>query len=107
MSDQNTQAIRPASIHAARSSLLNESARRLAQRVHVALCEPNRTQIVCALRSGPLPVTEIARVIGRARSVTTQHLRIPCEAGILSRERDGRVIRYALSGDPAPARRRK
>jgi DNA-binding transcriptional ArsR family regulator len=63
--------------------------------------EPNRTQIVCALLNGPLSVTEIAEVIGRARSVTSQHLRILREAGILMKAREGRVVRYALSGDAA------
>ena len=46
-----------------------------------------RTQIVRALTPGPLPVGDLAAILGRSKSATSQHLRVLREAGIVTARR--------------------
>jgi DNA-binding transcriptional ArsR family regulator len=64
------------------------------------ICEPTRTQIVRALTPGPLSVGELATILGRSKSATSQHLRVLRDAGIVSARRRGRVVMYTLSNEP-------
>jgi ArsR family transcriptional regulator len=66
-----------------------------------ALCDPTRAQIVRALGVGPLAVTDLTRVIGRQRTVTSQHLRVLREAGLVEARRQGRSVYYRLTSVPA------
>jgi DNA-binding transcriptional ArsR family regulator len=64
-----------------------------------ALCDPTRIKIVRALRDTPLAASDLARVIGRDRAATSQHLRVLRDRGAVTSERTGNVVRYALSDD--------
>ncbi len=64
-----------------------------------ALCDPNRIKIVRALRDKTLAASDLARVIGRDRAATSQHLRVLRERGAVTSLRTGNVVRYTLSND--------
>ena len=87
----------------AREVLLNGSANTLLQSVRDIICEPTRTQIVRALTPGPLTVGEIASLLGRSKSATSQHLRVLRDGGIVLARRRGRVVIYSLAQQPMVA----
>ncbi len=64
-----------------------------------ALCDPARIKIVRALRDTTLAASDLAHVIGRNRSATSQHLRVLRELGAIVATRKGNVVRYTLSND--------
>jgi DNA-binding transcriptional ArsR family regulator len=64
-----------------------------------ALCDPNRIKIVRALRDTTLAAGDLAHVIGRTAAATSQHLRVLREAGVITAQRKGNVVRYTLSTD--------
>jgi len=64
-----------------------------------ALCDPARITIVRALRDTTLAASDVAHVIGRNRTVTSQHLRVLREHGAIVAKRQGKVVRYTLSND--------
>ncbi|MDQ2914418.1 MAG: metalloregulator ArsR/SmtB family transcription factor [Chloroflexota bacterium] len=64
-----------------------------------ALCDPTRIKIVRALRDTTLAASDLAHVIRRNRSATSQHLRVLRELGAIVAERKGNVVRYTLSND--------
>jgi DNA-binding transcriptional ArsR family regulator len=84
----------------ARASLLDTSANALLQSVRDIICEPTRTQIVRALSAGPLPVTDLASILERSKSATSQHLRVLRDAGIVTPRRRGRTVIYSLTNGP-------
>jgi len=69
------------------------------RRLLEGLCDPARIKIVRALRETPLAAGDIARVIGRTRPATSQHLRVLRELGAVVGKRKGNVVRYTLSKD--------
>jgi DNA-binding transcriptional ArsR family regulator len=84
----------------ARQTLLNGSANALLQSVRDIICEPTRTQIVRALSAGPLQVTDLATILERSKSATSQHLRVLRDAGIVIPRRKGRTVIYSLTAEP-------
>lgn len=64
-----------------------------------ALCDATRIKIVRALRDKPLAASDLAHVIGRNRSATSQHLRKLREIGAIVAKREGKIVRYELSND--------
>jgi DNA-binding transcriptional ArsR family regulator len=87
----------------ARNALLGESAAPLLQSVRDIMCEPTRTQIVRVLSAGPLAVGDLATVLDRSKSATSQHLRVLRDAGIVSAKRRGRSVMYSLNAAPIVA----
>lgn len=87
----------------ARQALLDRSANSLLQSVRDIICEPTRTQIVRALERGPLSVGELANILGRSKSATSQHLRVLRDGGVVSARRRGRVVMYSLGQAPMVA----
>jgi DNA-binding transcriptional ArsR family regulator len=84
----------------ARESLLDTSATGLLKPVREVICEPTRTQIVRALTAGPLSVGDLAAILGRSKSATSQHLRVLRDAGMVSARRRGRAVIYSLAHGP-------
>jgi DNA-binding transcriptional ArsR family regulator len=84
----------------ARDALLDGRAAALLQSARDILCEHTRTQIVRALSAGPLSVGDLAAILGRSKSATSQHLRVLRDAGIVSARRRGRAVIYSLSPGP-------
>src|SRR5437899_11337426 len=64
------------------------------------MCEPTRTQIVRVLSAGPLSVGDLASILDRSKSATSQHLRVLRDLGIVSARRRGRVVMYSLTTLP-------
>lgn len=91
----------PARIRAARAALLDERASSLLKGVRDIFCEPTRAQIVRALSTSPLRVSDLAQLLGRSKTVASRHLRVLREEGLVSRRRQGRSVFYSLSADPA------
>ena len=87
-------------VRTARQALLDGQANSLVQSVRDIICEPTRTQIVRALTPGPLSVGEIAAILSRSKSATSQHLRVLRDAGVVTARRRGRVVTYSLGNAP-------
>jgi DNA-binding transcriptional ArsR family regulator len=65
-----------------------------------ALCEPTRVKIVQALSAdNTLAAGDLAHVIGRSRSATSQHLKVLRDMGAVVGSRHGNVVRYSLAPD--------
>jgi len=62
-----------------------------------ALAEPTRYQIVKALCTGPMTVSDIAEIVELDITTVSHHLRVLFHADIATTERDGRYIYYALN----------
>src|SRR5687767_10813633 len=78
-----------------------EQVARARERIHRrAVCEPARMRIVQALSEGPLSVNDLASVIDRTPTATSQHLRILRELGLVEGERRGTVVRYRMRSGP-------
>ena len=74
-----------------RDAVLSQAANVLVDNVRAAICEPTRTQIVRVLSAGPLSVGELAAILGRSKSATSQHLRVLREGGMVAPSRRGRA----------------
>jgi DNA-binding transcriptional ArsR family regulator len=65
-----------------------------------ALCDRTRVRIIQALTSSAtLAAGDLAQVIGRSRSATSQHLRVLRDLGAVVGRRDGNIVRYSLSSE--------
>jgi len=60
-------------------------------------CEPGRLEIVRALATTPLSVSDLAAVIDRKVQATSQHLRVLRQLGVVENERRGRHVYYRLT----------
>jgi DNA-binding transcriptional ArsR family regulator len=90
-------------VRVGRESLLSASAASLLQPVREIMCEPTRTQIVRALSSGPLSVGDLAIILNRSKSATSQHLRVLRDGGVVTARRRGRAVIYSLIQSPMVA----
>lgn len=93
--------IEPQAIEIARDAILKGDAQRQARKLVSTICDPTRLSIVRALRRTPLAASDLAQVIGRTRSATSQHLRVLREVEAVVPERRGNVIRYRLGESDA------
>lgn len=59
--------------------------------------DPSRLAIMEALRSGPMTVTEVVEATGLTQSNTSNHLSCLHNCGLVSRQQEGRYVRYQLS----------
>jgi DNA-binding transcriptional ArsR family regulator len=87
-------------VRSGREALLNGHAVELLQPVREVMCEPTRTQIVRALSGGPLSVGDLAAILERSKSATSQHLRVLRDGGVVSARRRGRAVIYSLTNGP-------
>jgi ArsR family transcriptional regulator len=60
-------------------------------------CEPGRLEIVRALATTSLSVSDLAAVIDRKVQATSQHLRVLRQLGVVQNERRGRHVYYRLT----------
>jgi DNA-binding transcriptional ArsR family regulator len=91
--------IDPAAVMTAEQQTLTPRNEKRMRALLEALCDPNRVKIVRALRDTTLAASDLAHVIGRNRSATSQHLRVLRELGAIVAQRKGNVVRYTLSTD--------
>ena len=70
-------------------------------RLHAQFCkalgDANRLLIIVELRDGPRTVNEISGAIGASQSLTSRHLGVLREKGLVRAERDGNFVRYSLA----------
>jgi len=65
-------------------------------RLFGALSDRTRRAILSRLAAGPLPVTELAEPFSMSLPAVSKHLKVLEGAGLLARDRDGRVHRCRL-----------
>ncbi|TAK89987.1 MAG: transcriptional regulator [Burkholderiaceae bacterium] len=68
--------------------------------VFSALADPTRRAILAALAGGSRPVSELAAPFEMSLPGFMKHLAILEEAGLLQREKEGRVVSCTLSAGP-------
>jgi rhodanese-related sulfurtransferase len=66
-----------------------------------ALASPRRLELLEVLAQAPRTVDELADVSDQSSANTSQHLQVLHSAGLVSRQREGTRVRYALAGDEA------
>ncbi|HEV8469343.1 MAG TPA: metalloregulator ArsR/SmtB family transcription factor [Candidatus Limnocylindria bacterium] len=93
------EAIDPAAVAAAERTKLSPLSERRMRRLLEVLCDATRLKIVRALRDNQLAASDLARILGRSRSATSQHLRVLREAEVVQPSRNGNVVRYRLAAD--------
>lgn len=71
--------------------------------LHARLCkaiaDPKRLLIINELRNGPMAVGQLSDALGISQSNCSQHLAILRDRGVVSAERAGTSVSYALRGD--------
>ncbi len=68
--------------------------------VFAALADPTRRAILARLSSGEARVTELAQPFAMSLPAITKHLGVLERAGLISREKDGRLRRCHLDAGP-------
>lgn len=66
-----------------------------------AFASPVRLELLDLLAQAPRTVDDLARVSGQTTANVSQHLQALHTAGLVTREREGTRVRYALAGDDA------
>jgi len=87
----------------ARQQLAPDPPAGLLDRVRRAVCDVARLRILQALAAGPLSVDDLALVIERSPTATSQHLRVLRELGLVAGTRRGTAIYYRLRPGPETA----
>jgi DNA-binding transcriptional ArsR family regulator len=64
-----------------------------------AFASPRRLELLDLLAQGARTVEELARASGQSTANASQHLQALYAAGIVTREREGTRVRYALAGE--------
>ena len=62
-----------------------------------ALSDPNRVRIVKMPQQRMMCVCELQAALGLAQPTGSKHLKVPEEAGLVSRQKDGLWVNYAVS----------
>src|SRR6267378_8376629 len=91
--------IDPSAVETAERQTLSPVSERRMRRLLDVLCDGTRLKIVRALRDNQLAASDLARILGRSRSATSQHLRVLREAEVVQPSRNGNVVRYKLASD--------
>src|SRR2546421_9898859 len=66
-----------------------------------AFASPVRLELLDLLAQAPRSVDELARASGQTNANASQHLQALRAAGLVTREREGTRVRYAIAGDEA------
>lgn len=70
---------------------------RLHAQICKALADPSRLLMIVELRHRSRTVGELSRAIGASQPLTSRHLGVLREKGIVRAERDGTFVRYSLA----------
>lgn len=90
----------PAAVRSAEQQMLAPREEERMRQLLEALCDATRVKIVRALRDdNTMAAGDLAHVIGRSRSATSQHLKVLRDLGVVSASRNGNVVRYSLAPD--------
>ena len=91
--------IDPVAVASAQQQTLTGASERRMRKLVEVLCDTTRLKIVRALHENELAASDLARVLGRSRSATSQHLRVLREADIVQPTRRGNIVRYRLADE--------
>jgi DNA-binding transcriptional ArsR family regulator len=80
------------------ANLSKGTARAVAETMH-ALSTPSRVRILGRLAAGPSSVSKLAREIDMGQPAVSQQLRVLRNLGLVSSERDGKKVIYALTDE--------
>lgn len=94
---QPARARNPRRVRAAREAMFPQEAHELLEAIRELLCEPTRAKIARALMVSELTVGDLAAVIARSQSSTSQHLRTMRDLGLVRSRRRGRVVYNSLA----------
>jgi DNA-binding transcriptional ArsR family regulator len=90
----------PAAVESAERQMLKPREEERMRQLLEALCDATRVKIVRALRDdNTMAAGDLAHVIGRSRSATSQHLKVLRDLGVVTGSRNGNVVRYSLAPD--------
>ena len=62
--------------------------------------EPSRLRLLALCAEAALSVSDLAQALRQSEPRVSRHLKILCQAGLLTRMREGQWVRYGLSDDP-------
>ena len=62
-----------------------------------AAAEPTRLRLLALCAHGELTVTELTQILGQSQPRVSRHLKLLCDAGLLTRVREGTWVFYALA----------
>lgn len=93
----------PERVQRARQRLAQQRVEAGLERVRPVICEPARTRIVLALEEGELSVQDLAEIIDRSPTGTSQHLRILRALDLVAGTRRGTAVYYQLKPTRATA----
>lgn len=68
--------------------------------VFYALADPTRRRLLAAVAASPATATQLAGELPISRQAVVKHLGALTDAGLLTRERSGREVRYRLTPRP-------
>ncbi len=72
-------------------------------RIFAALSDPTRRAIIERLSHGEATVSELAKPFDMSLPAVSKHLRVLEHAGLIIRERDGRLQRCSCNAEPIKA----
>jgi DNA-binding transcriptional ArsR family regulator len=94
------RALDPRAVASAEKKMLAPKQDRRMTELLEALCDATRVKILRALSAeNTLAAGDLAHVIGRSRSATSQHLKVLRDLGAVVGRREGNVVRYSVSPD--------
>jgi ArsR family transcriptional regulator len=93
------RALDPQAVASAEQKMLAPKEERRMKELLDALCDATRVKILRALSADTLAAGDLAHVVGRSRSATSQHLKVLRDVGAVIGQREGNVVRYSLSPD--------
>ena len=79
------------------NSILESEVLQLHAEICAGLADPNRIMILYALSENPRNVTELCTELGMSQPMTSRHLKVLRERGMVMTERQGTVIQYSLA----------
>lgn len=91
--------VHPAAVQAARRSLCSEEELTLIADTFQILANPTRLQIVRALASWELCVSDLAAAVGASQSAVSHHLRQLRQMRLVRYRRDGKLTFYSLDDE--------
>jgi DNA-binding transcriptional ArsR family regulator len=90
----------PQAVAVAETHMLSGRDERRMEQLLDALCDATRVKILRALSAdNTLSAGDLAHVIGRSRSATSQHLKVLRDLGTVVGRREGNVVRYSVAPD--------
>jgi ArsR family transcriptional regulator, lead/cadmium/zinc/bismuth-responsive transcriptional repressor len=90
----------PQAVRSAEAKLLSPEDEQRMKQMLDALCDATRVKIVQALsEQNTLAAGDLAHVITRSRSATSQHLKVLRDLRVVVASRKGNVVYYSLSND--------